>query len=258
MSAVLESPSVLSSSTSSVASADQAIADITLAAWGRKEIRIAETEMPGLMAIREEFSKVQPLKGARITGSLHMTIQTAVLIETLQALGADVRWASCNIFSTQDHAAAAIAASGTPVFAIKGESLTDYWDYTHRIFDFGAEGTPGEGPNMILGREDVAARPAHFGAELDQCLDQHRRLDRHVQRPGDPRALERLGGAIFGAKRHQARHFGLGDLDLLATEIGEAEILHDKIVETRFSLGRHVGYSANVNGSRRPGAVRPP
>ena len=118
------------------ATPDCAIADLALAAWGRKEIRIAETEMPGLMAIREEFAKSQPLKGARITGSLHMTIQTAVLIETLQALGATVRWASCNIFSTQDHAAAAIAATGTPVFAIKGESLEDYWDYTHRIFDF--------------------------------------------------------------------------------------------------------------------------
>lgn len=115
---------------------DYVIADINLAAWGRKELNIAETEMPGLMAIREEFSQAQPLKGARITGSLHMTIQTAVLIETLQALGAQVRWASCNIFSTQDHAAAAIAATGTPVFAIKGESLADYWDYTHHIFEF--------------------------------------------------------------------------------------------------------------------------
>src|SRR5687768_11702731 len=109
------------------------------AAWGRKEINIAETEMPGLMAIRAEYAKSQPLKGARITGSLHMTIQTAVLIETLQALGAQVRWASCNIFSTQDHAAAAIAASGTPVFAVKGETLADYWDYTHRIFEFRSE-----------------------------------------------------------------------------------------------------------------------
>src|SRR5450830_243822 len=116
---------------------DHVIADISLAAWGRKELNIAETEMPGLMAIREEFAKEQPLKGARITGSLHMTIQTAVLIETLTALGATVRWASCNIFSTQDHAAAAIAADGIPVFAVKGESLTDYWDYTHRIFEFG-------------------------------------------------------------------------------------------------------------------------
>ena len=122
--------------------ADCAIADIALAAWGHKEIRIAETEMPGLMAIREEFAASQPLKGARITGSLHMTIQTAVLIQTLEALGAQVRWASCNIFSTQDHAAAAIADGGTPVFAVKGESLSDYWDYTHRIFEFGAAGTP--------------------------------------------------------------------------------------------------------------------
>ena len=128
---------------------DCLIADIGLADWGRKEIRIAETEMPGLMAIREEFAAKQSLKGARITGSLHMTIQTAVLIETLQALGAEVRWASCNIFSTQDHAAAAIAAAGTPVFAIKGETLAEYWDYTHRIFDFGPAGSEGEGPNLI-------------------------------------------------------------------------------------------------------------
>ena len=115
---------------------DYIIADINLAGFGRKEIAIAETEMPGLMAIREEFSKAQPLKGARITGSLHMTIQTAVLIETLKDLGAEVRWASCNIYSTQDHAAAAIAAGGTPVFAIKGETLEEYWDYTHRIFEW--------------------------------------------------------------------------------------------------------------------------
>ncbi|MGS5089007.1 adenosylhomocysteinase [Hydrogenophaga sp. A37] len=151
---------------------DCAITDISLAAWGRKEIRIAETEMPGLMAIREEFSKAQPLKGARVTGSLHMTIQTAVLIETLQALGAEVRWASCNIFSTQDHAAAAIAASGTPVFAIKGESLADYWDYTHRIFEFGAAGAEGEGPNMILDDGGDATMLMHLGklAEKDQSV----------------------------------------------------------------------------------------
>jgi adenosylhomocysteinase len=115
---------------------DYVIADLGLADWGRKEMRIAETEMPGLMAIREEFAAARPLKGARITGSLHMTIQTAVLIETLTALGADVRWASCNIFSTQDHAAAAVAAAGVAVFAVKGESLADYWDYTHRIFEW--------------------------------------------------------------------------------------------------------------------------
>ncbi|MDE2615741.1 MAG: adenosylhomocysteinase, partial [Burkholderiales bacterium] len=129
---------------------DYAVRDLSLAAWGRKEIKIAETEMPGLMAIREEFTKSQPLKGARITGSIHMTIQTAVLVETLQALGASVRWASCNIFSTQDHAAAALVEQGTPVFAHKGETLTEYWDFTHRIFDFGPKGSAGEGPNMIL------------------------------------------------------------------------------------------------------------
>jgi adenosylhomocysteinase len=129
---------------------DYAIADLSLAAWGRKEVKIAETEMPGLMAIREEFAKAQPLKGARITGSIHMTIQTAVLVETLQALGAQVRWASCNIFSTQDHAAAALVAQGTPVFAHKGETLTEYWAFTHSIFEFGSKGSEGEGPNMIL------------------------------------------------------------------------------------------------------------
>lgn len=155
-----------------VATQDCAIADPSLAGWGRKEIRIAETEMPGLMAIREEFARSQPLKGARITGSLHMTIQTAVLIETLQALGATVRWASCNIFSTQDHAAAAIAAGGTPVFAVKGESLEDYWDYTHRIFEFGAKGTDAEGPNMILDDGGDATLLMHLGkrAEKDASL----------------------------------------------------------------------------------------
>ena len=126
------------------------IADASLADWGRKEINIAESEMPALMAIRSEYAAAQPLKGARITGSLHMTIQTAVLVETLQALGAQVRWASCNIFSTQDHAAAALVATGTPVFAHKGETLAEYWDFTHRIFDFGPKGSEGEGPNMIL------------------------------------------------------------------------------------------------------------
>jgi adenosylhomocysteinase len=154
----------------SVFTADQAIADITLAAWGQREIRIAETEMPGLMAIREEFAAAQPLKGARITGSLHMTIQTAVLIETLQALGATVRWASCNIFSTQDHAAAAIAAAGTTVFAVKGESLKDYWDYTHSIFDFGAKGTPGEGPNMILDDGGDATLLMHLGQRAEKDI----------------------------------------------------------------------------------------
>ena len=122
--------------TTSTIATDFVVTDLGLAAWGRKEIAIAETEMPGLMAIRAEYAAAQPLKGARVTGSLHMTIQTAVLIETLEALGAEVRWASCNIYSTQDHAAAAIAAGGTPVFAKKGETLVEYWDYTHRIFEW--------------------------------------------------------------------------------------------------------------------------
>jgi len=143
---------------------DYIIADINLASWGRKEIAIAETEMPGLMAIRAEFAKTQPLKGARVTGSLHMTIQTAVLIETLKALGAEVRWASCNIFSTQDHAAAAIAADGIPVFAVKGESLTDYWDYTHRIFEWSDGGLS----NMILDDGGDATLLLHLGARAEK------------------------------------------------------------------------------------------
>ena len=149
---------------------ESVVADMSLADWGRREIKIAETEMPGLMAIREEFSASKALKGARITGSLHMTIQTAVLIETLQALGATVRWASCNIFSTQDHAAAAIAAAGTPVFAKKGENLTEYWDYTHRIFEFGAANTEGEGPNMILDDGGDATLLMHLGKKAEKDL----------------------------------------------------------------------------------------
>ncbi len=147
---------------------DYAIADLSQAAYGRREMNIAETEMPGLMAIREEFAKIKPLKGARITGSLHMTIQTAVLVETLQALGAEVRWASCNIFSTQDHAAAALVAAGTPVFAYKGETLKDYWDYTHRIFEFGAKGSKTEGPNMILDDGGDATLLMHLGAKAEK------------------------------------------------------------------------------------------
>src|ERR1700732_2218535 len=143
--------------------ADYVIKDISLAEWGRKEIAIAETEMPGLMATREEFGPTQPLRGARVCGSLHMTNQTAVLIETLEALGADVRWASCNIYSTQDHAAAAITAGGTPVFAVKGESLTEYWDYTHRIFEW----SDGGGPNMILDDGGDATLLLHLGMQAE-------------------------------------------------------------------------------------------
>jgi adenosylhomocysteinase len=147
-------------------SQDYIVADLKLADWGRKEIKIAETEMPGLMAIREEFAAAQPLKNARITGSLHMTIQTAVLIETLTALGAQVRWASCNIFSTQDHAAAAIAAQGVPVFAVKGETLEQYWDYTHRIFEW----SDGGFSNMILDDGGDATLLLHLGAKAEKDL----------------------------------------------------------------------------------------
>src|SRR5881628_962675 len=148
-------------------SADQLpyrVADLSLAAFGRKEIQLAEHEMPGLMAVREEYAPSQPLRGAKITGSLQMTIQTAVLIETLTALGADVRWASCNIYSTQDHAAAAIAAGGTPVFAVKGESLQEYWDYTHRVFEWADGGTP----NMILDDGGDATLLVHLGAQAEK------------------------------------------------------------------------------------------
>ena len=145
---------------------DYHVADIGLAPWGRREIAIAETEMPGLMAIRDEYAAKQPLKGARITGSLHMTIQTAVLIETLKALGAEVRWASCNIFSTQDHAAAAIAAAGIPVFAYKGETLKEYWDYTHKIFEW----ADGGHTNMILDDGGDATLLLHLGARAEKDI----------------------------------------------------------------------------------------
>ncbi|EGF32670.1 Adenosylhomocysteinase [Oxalobacteraceae bacterium IMCC9480] len=147
---------------------DYFVADLSLAEWGRKEIRIAETEMPGLMAIRKEFAAAQPLKGARITGSIHMTIQTAVLIQTLEALGAQVRWASCNIYSTQDHAAAAIAADGTPVFAFKGESLDEYWEFTHRIFEWPANADGEQHANMILDDGGDATLLLHLGTRAEQ------------------------------------------------------------------------------------------
>src|SRR5215204_6187792 len=153
--------------------ADYVVKDIGLAEWGRKEISIAETEMPGLMAVREEYGEQRPLKGARIAGSLHMTIQTAVLIETLAALGADLRWVSCNIYSTQDHAAAAIAAAGTPVFAYKGETLEEYWDFTARLFDWHDGGTP----NMILDDGGDATLLVHLGVRAEAgdtgFLDKH-------------------------------------------------------------------------------------
>src|SRR3954449_7924319 len=143
---------------------DYVVADLSLADWGRKEIAIAEHEMPGLMAIRRKYAPSKPLEGARIAGSLHMTIQTAVLVETLQALGAEIRWASCNIFSTQDHAAAALAAAGTPVFAKKGETLEEYWDYTHRILQWHDGGTP----NMILDDGGDATLLIHLGCDAEK------------------------------------------------------------------------------------------
>jgi adenosylhomocysteinase len=154
----------MSTKPATIVTHDYHVADLSLADWGRKEIRIAETEMPGLMAVREEYAARQPLKGARIAGSLHMTIQTAVLIETLTSLGADVRWASCNIFSTQDHAAAAIAAAGTPVFAYKGENLDEYWEFTHRIFEWADGGMP----NMILDDGGDATLLAILGSRAEQ------------------------------------------------------------------------------------------
>ena len=170
---------------------DYAVKDINLADWGRKEIDLAETEMPGLMATRAEYGAKQPLKGARIAGSLHMTIQTAVLIETLKELGADVRWASCNIYSTQDHAAAAIAAGGTPVFAIKGESLEDYWEYTHRIFEWADGGTP----NMILDDGGDATLLIHLGKRAED---------------GDTKFLEEPQNeeeeALFAAIKRRLKH----------------------------------------------------
>ena len=174
---------------------DFVIADIKLADWGRKELNIAEGEMPGLMAIREEYAKTQPLAGARITGSLHMTIQTAVLIETLQALGARVRWASCNIFSTQDHAAAAIAVKGTPVFAVKGESLKDYWDYTHRIFEW-PNGPKGEEQfsNMILDDGGDATLLLHLGTKAEKDLSL-------LDKPGSEEEIELFNSIKATLKR---------------------------------------------------------
>jgi len=224
---------------------DSAIADLSLAAWGRKEIRIAETEMPGLMAIREEFAKAQPLKGARITGSLHMTIQTAVLIETLQALGAQVRWASCNIFSTQDHAAAAIAASGTPVFAIKGESLADYWDYTHRIFEFGTSGQEGEGPNMILDDGGDATLLMHLGrrAEKDASLIANPKSEEETclfaaikaKLAQDPTWYSRKGAQIIGVTEETTTGVHrLKEMSAKGTLLFRAINVNDSVTKSKF------------------------
>jgi adenosylhomocysteinase len=224
---------------------DHAVADLSLAGWGRKEIRIAETEMPGLMAIREEFAARQPLKGARIAGSLHMTIQTAVLVETLQALGATVRWASCNIFSTQDHAAAALATGGTPVFAYKGESLRDYWDYTHRIFEFGAKGSEAEGPNMILDDGGDATLLMHLGKRAEKDLgvlaqpgsEEERELYAAIRAKlaEDPTWYSRKAAAIIGVTEETTTGVHrLKEMSLKGTLLFRAINVNDSVTKSKF------------------------
>jgi len=224
---------------------DHVVADLSLADWGRKEIRIAETEMPGLMAIRQEFAAAQPLEGARITGSLHMTIQTAVLIETLQALGAQVRWASCNIFSTQDHAAAAIAAAGTPVFAVKGETLAEYWDYTHRIFEFGAKGSDAEGPNMILDDGGDATLLMHLGkrAEADASVladpksEEERCLYAAIKAKlaDDPTWYSRKAAAIVGVTEETTTGVHrLNEMSAKGTLLFRAINVNDSVTKSKF------------------------
>jgi adenosylhomocysteinase len=231
-----------------------AIADPSLADWGRKEIKIAESEMPALMAIRAEYAKTQPLTGARVTGSLHMTIQTAVLVETLQALGAQVRWASCNIFSTQDHAAAALVAAGTPVFAYKGESLKDYWDYTHRIFEFGAgkpgsapgaSGAKGEGPNMILDDGGDATLLMHLGkrAEKDASLlanpgsEEERELFAAIKAKlaADPTWYSRKSAEIIGVTEETTTGVHrLKEMSVKGTLMFRAINVNDSVTKSKF------------------------
>ena len=239
------------------ANPDHAVADLKLADWGRKEITIAESEMPALMAIRAEYAKTQPLKGARVTGSLHMTIQTAVLVETLQALGATVRWASCNIFSTQDHAAAALAVKGTPVFAYKGESLKDYWDYTHRIFEFaegvkgapaganGANSAPGEGPNMILDDGGDATLLMHLGkrAETDARLisdptsEEERELYAAIKAKlaADPTWYSRKSAQIIGVTEETTTGVHrLNEMSAKGTLMFRAINVNDSVTKSKF------------------------
>ncbi|MBP6614936.1 MAG: adenosylhomocysteinase, partial [Aquabacterium sp.] len=222
-----------------------AIADLSLAAWGRKELKIAESEMPALMAIREEYAPKQILKGARITGSLHMTIQTGVLVETLQALGADVRWASCNIFSTQDHAAAALVEAGTPVFAYKGESLEDYWDYTHRIFEFGPQGSAGEGPNMILDDGGDATMLMHLGkaAEKDQSVLAHPGSEEErilfaaikAKLAVDPTWYSRKGAEIIGVTEETTTGVHrLNEMSAKGTLMFRAINVNDSVTKSKF------------------------
>jgi adenosylhomocysteinase len=225
--------------------ADHAVADLSLADWGRKEIRIAETEMPGLMAIRDEYAARRPLAGARIAGSLHMTIQTAVLVETLQALGARVRWASCNIFSTQDHAAAALVAGGTPVFAYKGESLQDYWDYTHRIFEFGPKGSDSEGPNMILDDGGDATLLMHLGKRAesqpslldDPTSDEERALYAAIRAKlaEDPTWYSRKAAQIVGVTEETTTGVHrLAEMAAKGTLLFRAINVNDSVTKSKF------------------------
>jgi adenosylhomocysteinase len=222
-----------------------AIADLSLADWGRKELNIAECEMPALMAIRREYAASQPLKGARVTGSLHMTIQTGVLVETLQALGAEVRWASCNIYSTQDHAAAALVARGTPVFAYKGESLKDYWDYTHRIFEFGPKGSAHEGPNMILDDGGDATLLMHLGkrAEKDPSVianpgsEEERELFAAIkaQLATDPTWYSRKSGQIIGVTEETTTGVHrLNEMSVKGTLMFRAINVNDSVTKSKF------------------------
>jgi adenosylhomocysteinase len=225
--------------------ADHHVADLSLADWGRKEIRIAESEMPALMAMREEYAGAKPLAGARITGSLHMTIQTAVLVETLQALGATVRWASCNIFSTQDHAAAALAAVNTPVFAYKGESLADYWDYTHRIFEFGTKGSKDEGPNMILDDGGDATLLMHLGKRAERDLsvlsnpgtEEERVLFAAIKAKVavDPTWYSRKGAQIIGVTEETTTGVHrLNEMSAKGTLLFRAINVNDSVTKSKF------------------------
>jgi len=236
---------------------DYKVADIALAAWGRKELDIAESEMPGLIATREEYGPSQPLKGARVAGSLHMTIQTGVLIETLTALGADVRWASCNIFSTQDHAAAAIAAAGIPVFAVKGESLEEYWDYTHRIFEWADGGCP----NMILDDGGDATLLIHLGmrAEKDASVlstptcEEEEYLFASIKKKlaADPTFYSRNGAAIRGVTEETTTGVHrLYEMEKKGTLLWPAINVNDSVTKSKFD-NKYGCRESLVDGIRR-------
>ncbi|HTH15926.1 MAG TPA: adenosylhomocysteinase, partial [Magnetospirillum sp.] len=236
---------------------DYKVADISLAEWGRKELDIAESEMPGLMATREEFGPKQPLKGARIAGSLHMTIQTGVLIETLKALGADIRWASCNIFSTQDHAAAAIAAAGIPVFAVKGETLEEYWDYTHRIFEWADGGCP----NMILDDGGDATLLIHLGMRAEKDLgvlanptcEEEEVLFASIKKKlaTDPTFYSRNGTAIRGVTEETTTGVHrLYEMEKKGTLLWPAINVNDSVTKSKFD-NKYGCRESLVDGIRR-------